>query len=895
MKGILTQEEAERRASAVGQGVRYTLYIHLAPGTSFRGLVKCVFTPLKSDPVFFDYTGKEVQFMSVNGTKIIGEQLLGTWKAGKLTVPPGCLVLGSPNTIVVAFSNDYSKDGRGVHSYMDVEKQQYIFTCFEPFEANRLFPVFDQPDLKAPLSLCIMAPSEWKVLSNNSKLGEVKNAATTNLIIKSDDFFGLIDHYFPDDFKTVGDSTTFHIFEETPTLPSYLYAFVAGPWEQIFYDDSFGKTIPLSVVTRAACTKYLAFQKDGIFRFSAYGLGLFNHFFQIEMPFSKIDIVFCPEQPCGGMENPGLITMSEIYLYKQPPTEMQLIGQGRCLLHELSHMWFGNLVTMKWWNDLWLKEAFAEFASYLALEWINDSKEYIKINTMGIFAQKKVAAYEADQELTTRAIACRVESTETARTIFDSITYIKGANMIMQLYLYVGHSQFLGVLKAFFLRYGYRNATLHDFAGCLRELVKPSPSMPLDINQWVTEWIEKPGINILSCSWNPAIQGPSKLTINQRPALKEHPTLRQHFLTIAFFDEWARPAVFHQIFLGSKPFSDLKFVNKSYKAIMLNYGSKAYVKVEIDKISLAFFKENLRKIDNEATLMPIVQSMMSMVKDGTMRVSQFFDDILTDYLDVLKGHITIFEPTVIGLGSFAMEFVPLSRQTEFHQRLFDKLFTYLETETDPSMVKAMKMSLIRSGRTDRAVEVLHGLLEGSIPLSKKLSLNISEKWFCLFRICCSAKFSLPEKLKMRTDLFEKEKTELGRFTITRLETMEATEEAIEGIWKKVTSPETKSSQKEQEALCFGLANNRICRSNSPKILGWYFRDLGAVVKSLEQGLASAFFDFVLPENQEFDLLIPGYEAFLREVGASQKFWTTKTDKVLQTLRKRKRLVQMFDR
>ena len=387
------------------------------------------------------------------------------------------------NVVRVQYVNDYDRTGDGFHRFVDPEDgEEYVYTNFEPYEAHRLFPCFDQPDIKGRYTFTVTAPADWLVLANSP----VESSDATD------------------------DGRTRHRFAQTELFSSYLVALVGGPYVARRVDHN---GLQLGLFARRSMERYLEEQSPEIFELTGQGLDFYADLFAQPYPFAKYDQIFVPEYNSGAMENVGLVTYNEAYLFRDPATINERLDRGETFLHELAHMWFGNLVTMRWWDDLWLNESFATYISYLAL---TEATRFT--NAWKVFnADIKRWAYQTDQLPTTHPIAGAADDTEIAFLIFDGITYGKGASVLKQLVKYIGPDAFRDGMRLYFRRHGWSNATLEDFLTCLEE------GSGRDLDEWAQLWLRTASLNTLAAEWHAEDGRVTSLSIGQS-APADHPT-----------------------------------------------------------------------------------------------------------------------------------------------------------------------------------------------------------------------------------------------------------------------------------------------------------------------------------------------------------------------------------
>ncbi|MGO4227575.1 aminopeptidase N [Arthrobacter sp. YAF34] len=371
------------------------------------------------------------------------------------------------NQVTITGTALYSTSGEGMHRFVDpADGQCYLYTQYEPADARRVFANFEQPDLKAEFTFHVMAPSHWQVSSNGAEV------LRTEL--------------------TSDPATSRWDFAPTKAMSTYITTILAGPyfkardaWSGTLADGTV-LDVPLALYCRASMAA--SFDADALFRLTKNGLSFFNELFDFPYPWGKYEQAFVPEYNLGAMENPGLVTFTESYVFTSRAADSQYQARANTLLHEMAHMWFGDLVTMKWWDDLWLKESFADYMGTLGVDGTTDW-DTAWVN----FANNRKAwAYVQDQLPTTHPIVADIPDLEAAKQNFDGITYAKGASVLKQLVAYVGFEAFITGSRQYFRDHAYGNTTLAELLGAL------SASSGRDLAEWARQWLQTSGISALS-------------------------------------------------------------------------------------------------------------------------------------------------------------------------------------------------------------------------------------------------------------------------------------------------------------------------------------------------------------------------------------------------------------
>ncbi|MGX1857836.1 aminopeptidase N [Dietzia sp. NPDC055340] len=409
-----------------------------------------------------------------------------------LTLPD----LQASNELVVDADLKYTTTGEGLHRMVDpADGEVYLYSQFETADAKRVFACFDQPDLKARYTLTVTAPENWVVVTNTA--AEQSPA----------DGGGVVHHFAP-----------------TEVMSTYLVALIAGPYHVVedSYRDEHG-TIPLRLLCRASLAEHL--DSERLFAETKEGFGFYHREFGLPYAFGKYDQIFVPEFNAGAMENSGAVTFLEDYVFRSRVTGYRYERRNETLLHEMAHMWFGNLVTMRWWDDLWLNESFATFASVLAQV---DATQYTDAWTT--FANvEKSWAYRQDQLPSTHPVAADMTDLETVEANFDGITYAKGASVLKQLVAYVGREPFLTGLRTYFTEHAFGNAQFDDLLSALEK------SSGRDLSGWADQWLRTTGINPISVEVAHSGSAITELAVLQSPAAPGAGELRTHRLGVGLY------------------------------------------------------------------------------------------------------------------------------------------------------------------------------------------------------------------------------------------------------------------------------------------------------------------------------------------------------------------------
>lgn len=580
----LEQTYAAYRSQLISD-VKYNLDFDLTNEAQFSGVSRISFSLAQVKDITLDFYNGTVTEVKVNGAAIPNQ-----YNTYFIAVPAIHLKSGA-NIIEVSFSHPYSTSGSGLYRFVDpVDQKVYLYSDFEPYDAHLMFPCFDQPDLKATYQSRVLAPKNWVVVSSTLESQVKKSSAQAEWI-----------------------------FPESGIFSTYIFSLHAGEykvWKGLAKTKT--QTIPLRLMARQSLAKFV--DPEEWFVTTRNGFSFFEDYFGHSYAYKKYDQLIVPDFNSGAMENVGAVTFNERVVSRTRKERAEQRMLANIILHEMAHMWFGNLVTMKWWNDIWLNESFATFAAFKGMASATQFKEA----WVDFYGSAKRNAYFADQAITTHPIEFTVANTDVVFANFDGITYGKGASVLKQLDFYIGSEPFKKGLKNYFHKNAFKNTTLQDF---MSEMSKASG---VDLTSWQKEWLTIPQVNTIQVSYQ-CQQGLMTDFKIKQSAVAEHPTLRSHKTRVSVLNA------------TKNGFKTAKTVDVSYHGeltsvpafnkvpcsentlVYSNQDDYDYVKISLDDTSLKTLDASLGKISDELTRISLWGTLWEMVRDQQMVATKYYD------------------------------------------------------------------------------------------------------------------------------------------------------------------------------------------------------------------------------------------------------------------------------
>lgn len=696
----LTRVEATERAQCI-RVLSYEITLDLTRGERvFSSATRVRFDAHPGDASFIELVADTLHSVTLNGRAL---DVATSYDGTRIRLDD----LAETNELQVVADAMYTNTGEGLHRFVDpVDGEAYLYTEFAVAEANRVFAVFDQPDLKASFAFTITAPAHWQVLSNS-----------------------------PTPLPTEGllDGTAVWEFAPGPVMSSYVAAIIAGPysvWRSTAHTTD-GRSIPLGLFTRASLAQYA--EPEVMFRTVQAGLRYYEDSYGVAFPYEKYDQIFVPEYNWGAMENIGAVTFNEAYLFRARVPDARKLQRTIVILHELSHMWFGNLVTMKWWNDLWLNESFATWTSTMATASVTEYTDAWATFT----SIEKTDAAAQDQLPSTHPIVAEIADLADVEVNFDRITYDKGASVIKQLVAWVGLDAFHAGVGRYLNAHREGNATLADLVA---ELETTSGR---DVTSWARLWLETAGVNTLRARFTTDADGVITSFSVEQTAAPEQPTLRPHRLAIGLYDlgpsgltlthrveidiDGARTAVPELVGLDR---SDL---------ILINDDDLTYAKIRLDDVSLSTAIDHLGEIADPVARALIWGSVWDATRDGEVAASDFVRLVLGN---IAHENQSTARATALGQLELALErYLSPGNADTVRGEAADALWALVELAEPASDAQLQLVkSFTRIATSAAHADILAGLFDSSVQL-RGLTIDTDLRWELVIALAAAGRAS----------------------------------------------------------------------------------------------------------------------------------------------------------
>ena len=760
----LTRLEATDRSATVHTR-SYDVTLDLTRGETVFGSSTTVrFTSTQGSSTFIDLIAPVVHSISLNGRALDPAEV---YADSRITLTG----LAADNELVVVADCAYMHTGEGLHRFTDpADGETYLYSQFEVPDSRRVFAVFEQPDLKASFTFTVTTPSSWTVLSNSPTPEPTPT----------------------EDSDGSGDAHTF-AFAPTEPMSSYVTAIVAGPYVGATdeYVASDGRTVPLGVYCRKSLVEHM--DSAEILDLTKRGFAYYEDLFATPYAFTKYDQIFVPEFNAGAMENAGCVTHRDDYIFRSRPVEARVERRAVTILHELAHMWFGDMVTMTWWNDLWLNESFAEFTSTLATAEITRwDQAWTTFQTL-----EKSWAYNQDQLSSTHPVAAEINDLHDVEVNFDGITYAKGASVLAALVGYVGRENFFAGIQRYLAAHAYSNAELGDL---LRELEAVSGR---DLSSWTRLWLQEAGVTTLRLEVVTDADGViTQAAVRQEIPADSPASLRPHRVAIGSYSPTGQGADTHlertnriELDVDGELTQVPELVGaKRADVLVLNDDDLTYAKVRLDEESLS---QGLTHIEAFAESLPrsiVLASAWDMVRDGELAASHFLKAAL-QALDV-EEHSSVIQGLLGRITTCLSAFLPPAVRRDLAPGTADRL---LELARAAQAGSDKQLQLVRAvaahAVTGEQLDVVAGFLEGTSAL-EGLDVDQDLRWDLLTGLVAAGRFG-EERIHAEE---ARDRTTTGRERAAEARAAIPTPEAKKATWRALVDDSSMPNETQVRVL-----------------------------------------------------------------------------------------------
>jgi aminopeptidase N len=646
---------------------------------------------------FADLVAETVHEITLNGVPV---DPAAAWSQGRIALTG----LAASNELRVVADCGYTSSGVGMHRSVDsADGKVYLYAKFEPAYARSVYACFEQPDLKAAVSFHVTAPAHWTVLSNQPAAEPEPGP---------------------------GGQAVWH-FPPTPRVPTYVTTVVAGDYHLVrgTHTTAAGQHIPLELACRASLAGHL--DPEPVFEITRTGLDYYAGLFGTGYPFAKYGQVFVPGFSAGATEDAGCVLVSEEFLFRSAVTGAMHLERAMVILHEMAHMWFGDLVTMRWWDDLWLNESFAEFCAYLALDEATRFADAWPVFAVG----RKSWGYQQDRLPSTHPVAADAPTLSEATANFDGISYAKGASVLRQLAAYVGRDTFFTAIRAYFASHGWANATLADFLSA----VETASGRSLD--GWSKEWLETAGPNTLRAEVAAGDDGTiSRFAIRQE-APEQHPVLRSHRIAIGLYQRTAdgleRTGQLPADVRGAETAIPELAGTQQPDLVLLNDGDLGYTLTRFDPRSLATVRAAVGELPDPLARAVCWNAAIDMVQQAELAVPDFLAMLTASMPGETSVAMLAFlhgqaEQLMVQFAD--PRWVPAGRQ-----QLAEAAATLLTSAAPGSDHQLAWAELLgRTATSPGQLDLIGGLLEGSTSVPG-LPVSVGLRWPLLQRLAAAGR------------------------------------------------------------------------------------------------------------------------------------------------------------
>ena len=822
---VLTQTEAQVRFQQV-QNVNYLMTFQLPESDpTYQGQIEILFdlTPNASklsSSLKIDFSNEgNITELLLNGKPVPFEH-----QNSKVSISMDQFTTGN-HSLKIQFSHPYQHTGFGFHRGRDsADGEYYMYSDFEPYNANKAFPVFDQPDLKASYKLTVTAPKKWQIISNTQETSISE---------------------MPGELRT-------WTFPTSARFSSYLFALIGGPFEK--WESKTASGVPLRLFARRSLSKYVSRDAEHWFLVTQEGFKFFESAFGYPYPFGKYDQILTPDYNHGAMENIGAVTFTEAYAFRTDVTPTRILDRAETIIHELAHMWFGNLVTMKWWDDLWLNESFATYVSNLAM-----SKFQEKIGPAQVWQQfnshNKEWAYREDDLVTTHPIVGTAADTDEALANFDGITYGKGASVLKQLVHFIGEEAFLSGLRGYFKQFAFQNADRADFLQAL------SIASQKNLTDWENSWLKSSGTNSVQVVLSERDGKINQLILKQFPDEADK-RLRPHKTELGLYDLNSNGEIVLRETISVTYSEESTLIKEAEgkpapKFIFPNVADHDFVQIILDDQSLASLQISLGKIADPLLRQMLWFTLWGMVQHAKLP-AQTFAQMALAHLEK-ETDLAVLQNGLSYLSGASFYLAPALKM---NHELAVEAFTLklLEKADSQNPVKISLFSrYVGSARSDRALQQIKGWLSQT-EIFPGFLMDQERRWTVIGRL--SAK-GLSEAKELVSSELKRDQNDKGVLSAISAQAAFPEEENKKLWWNRILKKDPKSEplSTEKARVVMSVFHDVDCPEVTQFMLDSFFEILpGLAASQFSAEFNASFARFLFPLNysEEFNRKVDSF-------------------------------------
>ncbi|TDB99652.1 aminopeptidase N [Micromonospora fluostatini] len=816
----LTQVEATERArllDVTGYDIRLDLStaVLAAEGRTFRSVTEVRFRCTEPGAgTFIEVAADAVRSATLNGTPVD----LGDWSAEKGLTLTG---LAAENVLVVDADFAYSSSGQGLHRTVDpVDGETYLYSQFETADAQRVYACFDQPDLKSVYTWQATVPAHWRVVSNMPVVRE----------------------------EVAGEQTKTVHFAESARMSTYITALCAGPYHEVRYTHD---GLDLGYFCRASMAEHL--DADELHLITTQGFDFFHEQFGVRYPLPKYDQLWVPDFNAGAMENFGCVTHAEShYIFRSQVTDFEYEQRANTVLHELAHMWFGNLVTMRWWNDLWLNESFAEWASH----WCNTHATRFTDAWTTFLSLRKNWGYRQDQLSSTHPVYTEMPDLEAVEVNFDGITYAKGASVLKQLVAYVGIEPFLAGLRSYFGKHAWGNATFDDL---LSELEAASGR---ELRKFAAQWLETAQVNTLRPEVTIGADGTYQQVLVRQEAPAGYPTLRTHRIGVGLYDltdgRLVRRERLEVDAAGDRTELDVLRGRPAADVLLLNDDDLTYAKLRLDERSMATVVQHVAGFESSLARALCWAAAWDMVRDAELAARDYVALVLAGL--PAETDINLVTATLRQAASTLTFYAdPAWAPTGWAELARTAKVALAQAEPGSGFQLAWARGYLAAARSPEDLAALRGWLEGR-GAPDGLTVDTELRWSLLGSLVANGAAGAAE---IEAEL-ARDRTASGEREAAYAHALVPTAENKAAVWAQLTGPEALPNWRNR-ALLQGLSHPAQVELTAP-YRERYFAAVGQVWASRDSEPAQEFAQLAYPTYLVEEETVAATDAWLAGEG-----------------------------